>query len=177
MEDLLIKDQSIKGHSVGVSQELYDEFTSEIQALKPRKRKNWKRHLDESNGQTTRCKFANGKIMNWSLIHKTWVEVIPLKSDMQLIPLTPLGGLIEAGMSPQDAFDLDQYLNGVIEITPNIAYMSSNKSKNFAARAIDANPNRAHPPRIIFEYSLRAQGVGAGRWRWGFSRRTFAFQP
>ena len=123
MEDLLIKDQSIKGHSVGVSQELYDEFTSEIQALKPRKRKNWKRHLDESNGQTTRCKFANGKIMNWSLIHKTWVEVIPLKSDMQLIPLTPLGGLIEAGMSPQDAFDLDQYLNGVIEITPNIAYV------------------------------------------------------
>jgi hypothetical protein len=115
MEDLLIKDPSIKGDSVAVSQELYDEFTSEIQALKPGKRKNWKRHLDDSNGQTTRCKFANGKIMNWSLIHNTWVEVITLKSDMQQISLTPLGRLIEAGLSPQEAFDLDQYLKGVIE--------------------------------------------------------------
>ena len=114
MEDLLIKDPSVKDHSVGVSQELYDEFMSEIQALKPKKRKQWTRYLEESNGQKTRCKFTNGKIMNWSLIHNRYVQVIALKPNMQKVGKTPLGRLIEAGMPPQKAFDLNKYLNGVI---------------------------------------------------------------
>ena len=52
--------------------------------------------------------------MNWSLIHNRYVQVIALKPNMQKVGKTPLGGLIEAGMHPQDAFDLNQYLNGVI---------------------------------------------------------------
>ena len=116
MLDYLVRkdaDQTGPG-AVCVSQDLYDEFIAEIQAMKPRKRKNWIRHLDDRAGQRTKCKFENGKIMNWSLIYKQWVEVIPMMQDAQKIVLSRLGELIKSGMPVDAAFEFEQHLNGTI---------------------------------------------------------------
>jgi len=101
---------------VGIDKETYEEFMAQINTLKPRKRRQWKEYLTDKWGGRTRCKYENGKIMNWSLLENKWVEVIcnndafgeGLESG---VPITPLGKMLKAGCPTELAFTLQTALN------------------------------------------------------------------
>lgn len=100
---------------VGIDKETYDEFMAQINTLKPQKRRQWKEYLTDKWGGRTRCKYENGKIMNWSLLENKWVEVISNANAFERlgsgVPITPLGKMLKAGCPTELAFTLQTALN------------------------------------------------------------------
>ena len=99
--------------AVRIEKECYDIFMAEINRLKPRKRKQWKAYLLDKWGARTRCKYENGKIWNWSLLEKEWVEVVH-DNDSRGYPGPPksrLGRMLKAGIPRHIAFPLEIALN------------------------------------------------------------------
>ena len=98
---------------VRIDNTTYDRFMEEINRLKPRKRKQWKAYLYDKWGCRTRCKYEDGKIMNWSLLEKEWVKVTAKNSTRNSTsnPTSRLGRLLKAGVPREVAFNLEVALN------------------------------------------------------------------
>ena len=80
-----------KTHLILVAKAHYDEMMTEIMALKPNKRKNWKRKITDRYGCDSKCRYRNGKIENYQGNHRCaeygkWLEVVNsdyLKENMK----------------------------------------------------------------------------------------------
>ena len=101
--------------AVEIEKTTYDIFMAEINRLKPRKRKQWKTYLYDKWGGRTRCKWEDGKIMNWSLLENEWVEVKPAKSYHDINPTSRLGQMLKDGVPRQVAFELEVALNKLFD--------------------------------------------------------------
>ena len=68
-------------HLILVEKDHYDEMMTEIMAMKPNKRKNWKRKITDRYGCDSKCRYRNGKIENYQGNHRSkdygkWLEVV-----------------------------------------------------------------------------------------------------
>jgi len=91
----------------------YESYMAEINRLKPRKRKQWKTYLYDKWGARTRCKYEDGKIMNWSLLENEWVEVQISKRIAN--PSSRLGQMLKDGVPREVAFKLEVALNKLFD--------------------------------------------------------------
>ena len=57
----------------------YDAHMAAIQALPRKKQKQWTTRLQDKWGVSTKCKFADGEIWNWSRWEQMWIIVQPYK--------------------------------------------------------------------------------------------------
>lgn len=83
--------------------------------MKPKKWKNWKGLLKDSNGVATKLKYdvKNDCFLNYSLIYKKFIRVTTL-TELQnkyggiknFNALTPVGAMVVAGIEPAVAVDL-----------------------------------------------------------------------
>jgi hypothetical protein len=62
---------------VGIDEASYAQFIGEIARLKPKKRKNWSRHLTDKYGTRSRVRYEDGKFLNWCPDVQKWCEAIP----------------------------------------------------------------------------------------------------
>ena len=66
---------NIKQKQVVISDEIYDVFMSEIMAMKPSKRKNWKGYCVDKLGVKTKARFKNDQLENYCYRVKAWVKL------------------------------------------------------------------------------------------------------
>ena len=101
---------------VRIDKTSYDIYMAEINSLQPRKRKQWKEYLYDKWGGRTRCKYEDGKIMNWSLLENEWVKVVPERDSYHNInPTSRLGQMLKDGVPRQVAFELEVALNKLFD--------------------------------------------------------------
>ena len=77
----------------------YDAHMAAIQALPPKKQKQWTTRLQDKWGVLTKCKYADGKIWNWSRWEQMWCIVQPYNptEGSVYVPLTSVGQTLIAG--------------------------------------------------------------------------------
>jgi len=59
-----------------IDNETYTEFMNEISALHPRKRKNWKSNLTDSQGTRSKLIYQGDQMMNYSLKEGKFIRVM-----------------------------------------------------------------------------------------------------
>ena len=93
-------------HEVVLRDEEYDEFMAEVMAVKEKKRSKWHSSILDGNGMSTRVKYADGQLLNWSPLHNTWVTVKPARSIIDRVAniRSPLIKAMVHG--DQECFDL-----------------------------------------------------------------------
>ena len=82
----------------------YHAWMAEVRALKPNKRKNWKDTLINARGESTRVRYSEGHLENYSPAHENsmmknytpWLRVVPSSSEWgygrpRVIPTTRVG--------------------------------------------------------------------------------------
>ena len=68
-----------------ISNNEYDTFLQEVMKLPEKKRKHFKSTLTDKYGQKTKVIWKDGKLLNYSLIAKACVEVIPQRDILKVI--------------------------------------------------------------------------------------------
>lgn len=66
-----------------ISDNIYDIFLQEVMKLPEKKRKQYKSTLTDKYGQKTKLIWKDGKLLNYSLIAKEYVEVKPQNVVLQ----------------------------------------------------------------------------------------------
>ena len=67
------------------SDDVYDTFLQQVMKLPEKKRKQFKSSLTDKYGQKTKLIWKDGKLLNYSLIAKEYVEVIPQRDILKVI--------------------------------------------------------------------------------------------
>ena len=65
---------------VAIDDNVYDQMLAEVEALPERKRKQWKSSLLDEQGARSRLICPDGKLLNYSLIRRAFVEAVPQRS-------------------------------------------------------------------------------------------------
>lgn len=95
-------------YTVQTSDELYGKWQQQVDALRPKKRKNWKSYLTDKYGQRSSVRYNTELEIfeNWSLIFKVWAKVVnfttavAMRSEADVVsnPFTAVGAAVAAGM-------------------------------------------------------------------------------
>lgn len=74
----------------------YDRFMAEVLSMKPSKRKNYKNKLTDKWGGSSKVKYIDGKLMNYSIISHKFVPIIPFRNaDYAMEPTSLVGFQIQ----------------------------------------------------------------------------------
>jgi hypothetical protein len=107
-----ITQEDAKNSEVMIPDNIYDKLMSEVMALPPRKRKNYKSTLMDKSGTNSRVIY-DGELKNYSMIYGRFVRVVKhstfLKDYKMKTATTKVGYEIVKGMDP------DEVMNKAIE--------------------------------------------------------------
>ena len=92
--------------AVGIGSDGYDRCMKEIHALTAKKQKLWKSWLTDQHGQRTKLIYRDGKLLNYCIPRRAFVEVYPIRPETQLDASSPLGALVANGIGVDASVDL-----------------------------------------------------------------------
>ena len=128
----ITQDTAMKSQ-IMISDNEYDKFMSEVMALPPRKRKNYKSTLMDKNGVKSKLIY-DGQLKNYSMIYHRFVPVV--RSSI-------LDGLTERDSNPTTKVGYDIYVN---KMNP----------EEVMDKAIEENSTGNHEGRVNYRVKIPA---------------------
>ena len=137
-------------HQVGLPSDQYDELLAEVMKMKPKKRKHYKRIIYDKYGVKSQVKYVDGKLMNYSLIAKKYVEVTKLCVD-ELEPISKVGMLLSLTHGCVEELRNDEELKATMQLNDEewedwLQARKDNLTKAILEASVTANHTGNHTP-------------------------------